>query len=68
MKKPVEKKPRCFGHRVTCDGEPKYIAEILEGPGACFHGSLWCEACMGDSFRQGNPYLLKIRRHHANHT
>jgi len=51
---------KCFGKLYTCDGVPVYIAEIKSGPEVYFDGSLWCEECMGESYRDGNPYLRKI--------
>ena len=50
-------KDKCFGQMFECQGEPKYVAIIPDGPGSCYSGSVWCEGCMGDSFAEGNPYL-----------
>ena len=51
---------KCAGETYECQGVPIYFAQIEEGPGLCFHGTTWCEDCMGESFREGNPYLKKI--------
>ena len=51
---------KCFGKLMTCNGVPVYIAEIKDGPGSCYNGSVWCEECMGESYVEGNPYLKKI--------
>lgn len=56
---------KCWGKLLECSGKPVYVAIIQDGPGAeYFNGSVWCEGCMGDSFREGNPYLKKIKGNH----
>ena len=49
---------KCFGKLNTCNEiEIRYIVVIGDGCGSFFNGSVWCEKCMGESFRDGNPYL-----------
>jgi len=61
MKKTVkiESVNHCTGNLCSCPGKPVYIA-IVKGLADCFNRSLWCESCMGESYREGNPYLQKI--------
>ena len=42
-----------------CTGVPVYAA--IEHSDWYYSGSLWCEKCMGDSYRRGNRYLRKIK-------
>jgi hypothetical protein len=52
----------CYGKLQTCDGKPIYVCIIKSGPGSAYNGTVWCERCMGESFRRGNPYLEPIEK------
>ena len=53
---------KCWGGMGKCQGSPKYIAVIPEAPGSdYFDKSVWCEDCMGESFRDSNPYLKLMK-------